>query len=93
MIVKMEGTSETTSHKQVLQILEQTYITCTHNGTHEWSDVTRHHTTSMKRVCNSNGMMCVKVHECVQQRYICMQKETVYSVKGDIKMVHDKIND
>ncbi|EUR73460.1 hypothetical protein PFBG_01951 [Plasmodium falciparum 7G8] len=29
----MEGTSKTTSHKEVLPILEETYMTCTHNGT------------------------------------------------------------
>ncbi|EUR57321.1 hypothetical protein PFBG_05968, partial [Plasmodium falciparum 7G8] len=27
----MEGTSKTTSHKEVLPILEETYMTCTHN--------------------------------------------------------------
>ncbi|EWC76960.1 hypothetical protein C923_02374 [Plasmodium falciparum UGT5.1] len=34
----------------------------------ERSDVTQHHMTFMQLVCNCNGMMCVKVHECVQQR-------------------------
>ncbi|EWC88522.1 hypothetical protein PFNF54_02683 [Plasmodium falciparum NF54] len=36
---------------------------CAHKD--EWSEVTRHHMTFMQLVCNSNGMMCVKVHECV----------------------------
>ncbi|EUR72139.1 hypothetical protein PFBG_02744 [Plasmodium falciparum 7G8] len=31
----MERTSKTTSHKEVLPILEETYMTCTHNGTHK----------------------------------------------------------
>ncbi|ETW32602.1 hypothetical protein PFTANZ_06669 [Plasmodium falciparum Tanzania (2000708)] len=35
----MEGTSETTSHKEVLPILEETYMTCTHNGTLSYTKV------------------------------------------------------
>ncbi|EWC91036.1 hypothetical protein PFNF54_00153 [Plasmodium falciparum NF54] len=35
LIVIMEGTSETTSHKQVLPILQHAHVSCTHNGTHK----------------------------------------------------------